>query len=441
MSFLSYTQFLRESALTEMMRMDQENGLYEEYTLNEGGAYGHLNHPFEDFALTFADLKRMIETTVNGAFTPENFVQEKTDGQNIMISWKNGRLIAARNKGHLKNAGEAALDSAGMAAMFAGRGDIETAYNAAMKDLTASISSMSDADKKRFFDEGKKFASVEVITPVTQNTVPYGQNILVFHGVVEHDETGSAVGEDKQAGRDLGKMIADANAAAQETFFVRGPQDIASKPFPDTKNRGSYYNAKLASVMSDSGCTPASTVGDYALGMGKRILMEEANKAKIELPEVSIEGLARRVAGIDNSYTVPTIKKDLGENAEWFINLEKSSGKALKRKVYAPLEGLFLEVGTEMMKNMSAFLSANPTAAAETMRKEIDATIATIKTNGDEKDVEKLEHELSRVAAAGGLESIVPTEGITFLFNGKLYKYTGIFAPLHQIRSILAYKK
>jgi len=441
MSFLNYTQFLRESALTKMMSLDQENGLYEEYTLNEGGAYGHLNHPFEDFGLTFADLKQMIETTVNGAFGPENFVQEKTDGQNIMISWKNGKLIAARNKGHLKNAGEAALDSAGMAAMFAGRGDIETAYNAAMKDLTNSIGKLSDADKTKFFEEGKKFASVEVITPVTQNTVPYGQNILIFHGVVEHDESGAPVGEDKQAGRDLGKMITDANAAAQETFFVRGPQDIANKPFPNTKSRASYYQGKLSAVMQESGATPSSTVGDYALGMGKKILMEEANKAKIELPEASIDGLARRIAGIDKSYTTPTIKKDLGETAEWFIKLEESSAKALKRRVYAPLESLFLEVGTEMMKNMSAFLSANPTAAAEAMRKEIDATIASIKTNGDEKDVEKLEHELSRVAAAGGLESIVPTEGITFIFNGKLYKYTGIFAPLHQIRSMVAYKK
>jgi len=45
------------------------------------------------------------------------------------------------------------------------------------------------------------------------------------------------------------------------------------------------------------------------------------------------------------------------------------------------------------------------------------------------------------VAAAGGLDSIVPTEGITFMYKGKPYKYTGIFAPLHQIRSILAYKK
>jgi hypothetical protein len=71
----------------------------------------------------------------------------------------------------------------------------------------------------------------------------------------------------------------------------------------------------------------------------------------------------------------------------------------------------------------------------------IENTISKIKTNGDEEDVKKLERQLARVTAAGGLESIVPTEGITFVYKGKLYKYTGIFAPLHQIRSILAYKK
>lgn len=428
MSLLNYNQFI----LNESVSVN---------VLNEGGAYGHLSHPFDDFGLTMGDLQKMITTTVNGAFGPENFVQEKTDGQNIMISWKNGKLIAARNKSHLKDAGANALDSAGIASLFSGRGDIEKAYNAAMKDLSVSIGKLSDKDKQRFFDEGKKFASVEVITPITQNTVPYGQNILVFHGVVEMSPEGNPIGEDKQAGRDIGKLISDANAASQETFYVRGPQDIASKPFPNTKSRLSYYQKKLSDVMKESGTTLSSTVGDYALGMGKRILMAEANAAKVNLPETSIDGLARRIAEIDKSYSVPQMKKELGESAEWFINLEKNRGKELKRKVYAPLENLFLEVGTEMMKNLSAFLSANPTAAAETMKKEIDKTISTIRTNGDEKDVEKLEHELSRVSAAGGLEAIVPTEGITFLYNGKLYKYTGIFAPLHQIRSILAYKK
>lgn len=364
-----------------------------------------------------------------------------TDGQNIMISWKDGHLIAARNKSHLKNAGSEALTAGALAQMFAGRGDIEVAYNAAMKDLTNSINKLSEKDKEKFFANGKKFASVEIITPVTQNTVPYGQNILVFHGVVEHDDSGAPVGEDKQAGRDLGKMISDANAAAQETFFVRGPQDIANKPFPNTSSRKSYYDKKLAEVMKESNCNPSSTVGEYALGMGKRILLEEAAKAKVTIPAQAEDGLARRIADIDKSFSVAMIKKELGENATWFIDMEKSRAKELKRKVFAPLENLFIEIGTEMMRNMSAFLSANPTAAAETMRKEIDKSIAQIRKDGGPAEIEKLEHELSRVSAAGGLESIVPTEGITFLYKGTLYKYTGIFSPLNQIRGMIVYKK
>jgi hypothetical protein len=439
----NYQEFLlkesRKEALIELMNLDQELGLYD--AINEGGAYGHLEHPFEDFGLTMNDLKQMIETTVNGAFGPENFVQTKTDGQNIMISWKNGKLIAARNKSHLKNAGENALDAAGLAALFAGRGDIEKAYNAAMRDLTTSISSMSDADKKKFFDEGKKFASVEVITPITQNTVPYGQNLLVFHGIVEMDADGNAVQEDKQAGRDIGKMIADANAASQETFYVRGPEDIEAKPFPNTKSRLSYYQKKLNDVMKDSGTTLSSTVGDYALGMGKRILLEEATKAKVNIPSEYVDGLARRIADIDKSYSVANIKKDLGEAGAWFLDMEKTRAKELKRKIYAPLESIFLEIGTEMMKNISSALVANPTEASIEMRKEIDKTIASIRANGDATDIEKLETQLSRLSSIGGLDDIIPSEGITFVYKGKLYKYTGIFAICHQIRSILAYKK
>ena len=427
------------AALQEMVKLSEDLGLYDE--VNEGGAYGHLSHPFEDMALTMGDLHTMIQDTVNGAFGPENFVQEKTDGQQISISWKNGQLIAARNGSHLKNAGENAMNLQGVADLFAGRGDIETVYNAAMTDLTASIGGLSDEDKTKFFAEGKKFLSLEIITPVTQNTVPYGLNMLVFHGVLEYDVDGKVVDEDKQSARDIGKLIADANLAAQKMFFVRGPQDMDIKPFPNTAKRSAYYEKQFKTMMSDCGLTDVSTVNDYALGMGRKVLTDMASADGVEIPASSLDGLANRIADINKSYSIPLIKKELGDNAQWFIELEKKKAKVLKRLVYAPIESIFLEVGTEFMKNMSAFLSANPTEAAEAMMKEIDATIAKIKVNGDTAEVEKLEHELSRIAAAGGVEGLVPTEGITFVFKGKLYKYTGIFAPLHQIRSMLAYKK
>lgn len=409
--------------------------------LNEGGAYGHLAHPFEDINLTLQDLRDMIDATVEGAFGPENFVWEKTDGQQISISWKDGRLIAARNKRHKKNAGENALTIQGVADLFKGRGDIETAYNAAMNDLTSSIGSLSEADKLKFFANGSKMLSLEITTPITQNTVPYGQNMLVFHGVIEYDADGNDLGEDKGAAIELGQIIEDANLAAQETFYVRGPQRLEIKAFPNTSKRKGYYNKKLQEIMKDTNTSLSSTVGEYAVGMGVRVLKDYMSADGISIDDKYLEDLAKRIAGINKSYKASNIKKDLGDAGVWYLDLEKKEAKAMKRLVYSPLENLFIEIGTEMMKNMSAFLSANPTSASEDMRKEIDSTIARIRKVGNEEQINKLEHELQRVAAAGGIESIVPTEGITFVFKGKVYKYTGIFAPIHQIRTMLGFGK
>ena len=61
--------------------------------LLEGGAYGHLNHPFDNKNLTFSDFKTLIINTLQGNLDKEGPVTEKTDGQNIMISWKNGKFV------------------------------------------------------------------------------------------------------------------------------------------------------------------------------------------------------------------------------------------------------------------------------------------------------------------------------------------------------------
>lgn len=146
------------------------------------------------------------------------------------------------------------------------------------------------------------------------------------------------------------------------------------------------------------------------------------------------------MAGLDKSFTAQMIKKSIPDGT-WYLELEKNTEKSFRKQVFSPIEEIFLELGTEIMKNVTTFLSANPTAAAEAMKREINDVISKIKTSGSEEEIQKMEWELQRVSAAGGLESIVPTEGITFVYKGKLYKFTGIFAALHQIRSILAFKK
>jgi len=48
---------------------------------------------------------------------------------------------------------------------------------------------------------------------------------------------------------------------------------------------------------------------------------------------------------------------------------------------------------------------------------------------------------LERLERIGGMESIFPTEGIVFKYNGKLYKLTGTFAALNQLLNTIKFKR
>ena len=59
----------------------------------------------------------------------------------------------------------------------------------------------------------------------------------------------------------------------------------------------------------------------------------------------------------------------------------------------------------------------------------------------DDKSLQFLKRELQRVKDLGGFSAIVPTEGVVFKYNGKLYKLTGAFAPINQIIGYLKFQR
>ena len=91
------------------------------------------------------------------------------------------------------------------------------------------------------------------------------------------------------------------------------------------------------------------------------------------------------------------------------------------------------------MMNMSQLLTANPKEGAKKIKKDLLDTINTIQSTGNLDLIKKLEAQIKRLESIGGFGSIVSSEGITFTFNGKLYKYTGTFAPINQILGLLKY--
>ena len=408
-----------------------------------GGAYGHLNHPFDNKNLTFGDFKTLIINTLQGNLSSEGVVTEKTDGQNIMISWKNGKLIAARNKGHIKNFGANALDISGVKNMFAGRGDIEKAFVSAMEDLQNAISGLSNKQKDKIFAEGKKFMSLEVIYPKTANVVPYDKSLLQFHGTIEYDANGSPIGSERGSARMLAGMIKQINKNIQKTYSITKPFVTSlpkSKNFDEKQN---YFLGKLAKLQNEFALSDTDTLADYHQAYWMEYIYNGAKQTDYPNPSNDIlMNLTKRWAFFDKSYKVPQIRKDLKDYPEfldWFLTTDKTDHAKLQKQHIRDWEVLFFELGAEILSNLKDFIAANPSAAAQKMKKDLASAINKVKKSKDPKVLNTLKTQLDRLNAIGGLDAVVPSEGITFMFKGKLYKYTGAFAPANQILGMLKF--
>ena len=108
---------------------------------------------------------------------------------------------------------------------------------------------------------------------------------------------------------------------------------------------------------------------------------------------------------------------------------------------------LFLKLGVQLNKNISNLLTLNPDEAVQDIRRGIEEVTREIESTGDMTLMAKLQKELNMIEKLGGLKEIVPTEGLTFTYTPKgtdeqkIYKFTGIFAPVNQILGSLKFAR
>ena len=434
---------INDSELKESVFSDSKQLFIEDKELLlMGGAYGHLAHPFDDNRLTFRDLKTMIDLALQGKLES---VSEKTDGQNLMISFINGKVRAARNKGQLKNFGQNSLDIKGIQNMFSGRGEIEKAFTYSMKDLEMAIKKLGKKDLDSIFGNGKSFMSLEVMYVPTTNVIPYGINLLVFHGTMTYNEKGEAIGQSKSAGSKLTKLIKKVNGNVQKHFDIQALPNTKLPKVKDYQAKKSTFLNRVNKLQKQYGLADTDTAGDYHQHFWLEFILSGAKSSDYPNPTDNVlYSLMKRWAFFDKSYKIPTIKKDLKEYPkflQWVLAVDKQDQTKIWKKNISAFEKIFLDLGAEILSNMENFLSANPTQAAVTMRKEIAKTIKKIRSSNDLRTIDMMKAQLDKVQSMGGFKKLVPTEGITFMFKGKVYKLTGLFAPINQILGMLKYTR
>jgi len=420
----------------------QEGFMKDVKLLIEGGAYGHMNHPFDDNNLTFSDLKNIIIIGLEGKLNREDRVSEKLDGQNLMVSWVDGKLRAARNKGHLKNGGKTAPTTAGIANMFSGRGNIKTAFVGAMRDLEKAIGSLSDAQKKKVFGNGTKWMNLEVIYPQTANVIDYDIAEIIFHGTIEYDKTGRQKGYSKEAARMLQGMIQQVNQNIQKTFKIGKPNFLNLSKVQDFGAKKNTFLGKLNKLQSQYGLKDTDRLGQYHESFWKEYIFNASKQFKVSLKQNELVNLTNRWAYFDKSYKVPEIKEDFKDRPEfmnWILDTDKLDHNKMWKQNIKPFEILFFQVGAEILKNASGFLAVSPKQAVSKIRQDMINAMKDLQKPDNIEKLYKLKIQLEKFEAIGGSSAIVPSEGLVFKYKGNLYKFTGSFAPINQILGSLRF--
>jgi hypothetical protein len=432
--FIERINNLSTKAYDTSLGMGGEFNLTESKLLTEGGAAGHMAHPFDDNDLTFKDLKELVRRSLAGELDLESAISEKTDGQNLQVTFKDGQVGAARNKSTVIN--PMSVDQ--VKEKFKGRGDIENAFVYAMQDLEKAILAIPEAQREKIFGNGRRFVNLEIIYPATQNVISYGPAAyLQFHGMDEFDDTGNKIKSYPDQGSTLQKIITKVNADTQEHFKIIPPNIIQMQKDINFDEKVPYYIDKITRLQREYGLSDKDELAKYHKEWWVKFIDENLP----ELPEEVKEGLTRRWSAGDKSFRLNSTTISDATMLAKIIEIDKTKSIALGKDNIKKFEEIFLELGADVLYNITNYLAVNPSESVKSLRRDVLRAIEAVKASDDIEVLNKLQIQLQRIEKLGGFDKIVPSEGIVFVYKGKTYKYTGAFAPINALMGIIRYDR
>lgn len=408
--------------------------------LTEGGLGGHMDHPYDRYDLTFNDMKEMIARGLTGRLDIEQAVTEKTDGQNIFVTYKDGQVGFARNGGERKTP----LTADELADKFAGRGAISDAFREAGRDLDAALSKLGQERLNEIFKNGSVFANMEIIYPETRNIVAYETAVLQFHNLTEYDAAGNEVMTDMPGGAALQRAIQDANAHLQKTFQIIPPRELKLGQVDNFEDYQDALFNEVDQLRNRYGLAETDLVFEYHKSWWKDLIEAKAQELGYNIPEQVLTALIKRWSIADKSLNKTALKKmiDNEQFLNWVVATDDAANlKKIQYENIQPFESIFLKLGALILQNVSNFVAVNPSKAVQTIRKDLADSIRLLKSSNNIKDLQLLQKHLARIQSLGGFDKIVPLEGIVFTYGGNTYKLTGSFAPINQLVGVLKYSR
>ena len=143
----------------------------------EGGASGHMAHPYDYTDFTLRDLKGLVRRLFEGRIED---VTEKVDGTNIQATVnKDGEVVFIRNKGNL-NSEKGGMSIRDMADKWADKPSVAKTFLQAGEIITKVFSNIPN----KFFNpdpETRVIVNCECVVAGKTNIMPYASDAVDFH--------------------------------------------------------------------------------------------------------------------------------------------------------------------------------------------------------------------------------------------------------------------
>lgn len=403
-----------------------------EYMLLEGGAAGHMSHPFEDKNLTFGGIKTMISELLSGELKVVKNVSEKLDGQNLMITFKDGQVMAARNKSTIKD--PMTIDQ--VKSKFEGRGDIYNAFSKTMENLEYGLSHLDSDKLQAIFQNGMNFVNLEILYPNTKNVIDYGnQFVIVFHNIEQFDSSGKKLGTVEASNEFIKNLVSDINSKTKMDMKISTGHTPEITKIPNFNKEAPKLISLVEKLQRDNQLSDSDTIGEYYEKFWRQFI----EKLQVNLSSQERIILLNRWAHNDKSTKLT--RNIFKTNLDYVKKLETTVVPKYNKKLNHTLEIIFLKLGTLVLKNLTKVLSVNPNKAIRNISSELESIINQAMSSNNQVELDKVKEQLRKLNSIGGKNAIVPTEGIVFTFNGQQYKLTGTFAPINQILGLYKFSR
>ena len=379
----------------------------------EGGAGGHMAHPFDYTDFTANDLIELVDSLFKGKV---EHIKEKLDGFNINASMNNdGEIIFIRNNTE-RNSERGGILLKDLDARWEGKEQQRKVYVTAGKVIEQIFPKVG----KEYFNPDpthRKIINCECIIAGKTNIMPYAKDRVAFHGYTMWEWNGSKWIEQE----DVEGHVDELYKAAEGIDEANPRPDLMIRSLETAIKFAEKFTKDITKLWSDEGLSTDMSIEDWKKTRFKKFAPEWCKDDN---------DIFNRLCNGDKSVNLRELKKKYADHVDELNALDKKAGKELVSTIMEPMDTLFLSIGNELLDQLDGFVnSENKDSIIDAVRQDTEDLVKTIEQSDSVDAKEKLEKCMKRLQALGNKYNAA--EGIVVMWKGRRMKFTGSFAAIN----------